>query len=252
VQFGRRCAMKSMLAEWKPAGYTGLSSRQPQAAAVIHTNGGHTPGGSLFAYFSGLAKLPPSADLYHVGAHFQVAKSGAIEQYVDTDLAIGHAWDASRFAVGIETEDDGDPSTPWTAAQTRSIVALLAELKIPGKLLLEAASDGVGWHQFYPSWNKSAHNCPGPVRVAQIRDVIIPWLKGGFLMALTDDQQKTIADQLDRNDRWQDGVKQAFGLETVGTPGGTPPANADKHAGYKMAMLLQRLAEKLGVDYSDL
>jgi hypothetical protein len=244
--------MRSSLAVWKPAGYASLATRQKRAAVVLHTNGDPASGGSLFGYFSSLARKPPGDELYHVGAHFQITKTGVIEQYVDTDFVIGHAWDANLFAIGVETEDAGNPSTPWTGAQLDSIVALLEDLKVPGKLLLEAPSDGVGWHRQYHNWNKSDHHCPGSVREAQIKDLIVPRLIGGFLMALTEEQQQAIVDQLERNDRWQDGVKQAFGLPTVGTPGATPPANADKRAGYKMAMLLQRLADKLEVHTADL
>lgn len=166
--------MRSKLATWRKVPYTDLHRRAASRAVILHTNGGGS--GSLFGYFSGNARGDHGAANRHVGAQFQVMRDGKAEQYVDTDLVIYHAYGASEWAVGIETEDDGDPSKPWTPAQVQTIIAICRELKIPGQLLKETPSDGVGWHEQYPSWNKTAHSCPGKVRERQIRDVILPAL----------------------------------------------------------------------------
>jgi hypothetical protein len=81
--------------------------------------------------------------------------------------------------VGIETEDGGDCESPWPQAQIDGILKVLRELGVPGQKLKESASDGVGWHRQYASWNKSNHSCPCNTRQAQINDVIIPALQGG-------------------------------------------------------------------------
>lgn len=182
--------MRSKLAARKPVPYTGLHKRSPRRAVILHTNGGGS--GSLFGYFSGNARGDHGADNRHVGAHFQVMRDGRAEQYVDTDLVIYHAYGASEWAVGIETEDDGDPSKPWTPAQLKTIVAICRELKIPGQLLKETPSGGVGWHEQYPSWNKTAHHCPGSVREKQIREHVIPALAAG----LTPAQRQRLHDRL--------------------------------------------------------
>lgn len=168
--------MKSKHAHWRRVPYVGLHARQPRKAVVLHTNGGGS--GSLFGWFSGNARGDHGAANRHVGAQFQVMRDGKAEQYVDTDDVIYHAYGASEWAVGIETEDDGDPSKPWTPQQIRAIVAICRELGVPGQLLKESASDGVGWHEQYPSWNKTAHACPGKVREKQIREQAIPALRG--------------------------------------------------------------------------
>jgi hypothetical protein len=169
--------MRSKHATWKPVPYTGLHNRQSRNAVILHTNGGGS--GSLFGYFSGSARGDHGPENKHVGAHFQVLKNGHGEQYVDTALVIYHAYAASEWAVGIETEDDGDPSTPWTPEQVATIIAICRELNVPGQLLAETASGGVGWHEQYPSWNQTGHHCPGPVRERQIREQIIPALLAG-------------------------------------------------------------------------
>jgi len=166
--------VRSKHATWKPVPYTGLHKRSPRRAVILHTNGGGS--GSLQGYFTGNARGLHGAENRHVGAQFQALRNGGAEQYVDTDLVIYHAYGASEWAVGIETEDDGDPSKPWTPKQVAAIVAICRELNVPGQLLKETPSDGIGWHEQYPSWNKTAHHCPGPVRERQIHDEILPAL----------------------------------------------------------------------------
>lgn len=160
---------------WKPVPYTGLHRRQRYRAAILHTNGGGA--GSLQGYFTGNARGDHGPENVHVGAQFQILRDGTTEQYVDTAQVIYHAYSASEWAVGIETEDDGHPERPWTPQQVTAIIRLLRALKVPPRLLKETPSNGVGWHEQYPSWNRTAHSCPGHVREKQIRDVILPALR---------------------------------------------------------------------------
>jgi hypothetical protein len=154
-----------------------LHPRTEHKAAVLHTNGFDAPDGSLFSGFSKNASGGNGLDKLHVGAHFQVKNDGSIEQYVETDLTIGHAFAANAFAIGIETEDDGNCLKRWTVAQVESIIALLEELGVPPQRLKETPSDGFGWHRLFPSWNLSGHSCPCDTRVAQITEEIIPGLE---------------------------------------------------------------------------
>lgn len=160
-------------ATWRPVAYQGLQLRTPNAAVVFHTNGAKVPAdGSLYAWWSSQAKIGSQ-----LGAHLQVANNGKIEQYVDTKYRIGHAWAANSFTVGIEFEDDANPSKPYTDAQLASAITICKELKVPAVLLSEWPSIGVGWHEQYPSWDLSGHLCPGGVRENQIKTIIIPALK---------------------------------------------------------------------------
>jgi N-acetylmuramoyl-L-alanine amidase len=169
--------MQSSLATMRRVAYEGLDARTPRKAVVLHTNGFDATAGSLFSGFSKNARGDNGPDFLHVGAHFQVKNDGTIEQYVDTDLSIGHAFAANSFAIGIETEDDGHCLRAWTDAQVDSIVALLRELGIPPKLLEETASDGIGWHRKFDSWNKNNHACPCDTRQEQITSRILPELE---------------------------------------------------------------------------
>lgn len=169
--------MKLKCCDWKPVPYTGLHARTKRLAAIGHTNGGGTDNGSLFGFWTQNAKGERGADNLHIGAHFQVKKVGRPEQYVDTNQVIYHAYGASEWAVGIEVEDDSDPSTPMNANQIASIVAILLELKVPAKMLTSVnPGDGVGYHEQFPAWNQSDHACPGTVRTKQWEHVIVPAL----------------------------------------------------------------------------
>jgi hypothetical protein len=134
-------------------------------AAILHTNGG---GAQLFPWWGEIA-----ASGSHVGAHYQVFWDGRIECYVDPALVIYHAFSASEFAIGIETEDDGTNTRPWTQAQMLSIAQILMFHGVPAKMLTSTAvADGVGFHEQYSAWNGHGHVCPGSVREAQIPHIL--------------------------------------------------------------------------------
>lgn len=110
------------------------------------------------------------------GSHFQVMWDGTIEQYADTDLVLFHAFGGSNFAVGIETQDDKDPSRPWTKAQIDAILDICNWLQVLKQQLAEHGGDGIGWHRLHHSWNKHNHSCPGDVRLKQLQQSVIPRL----------------------------------------------------------------------------
>ncbi len=184
--------MRSRLATWKPVAYHNLPRRHRFHAAIVHTNGRKMSSlnGSLYGWWSLKASQGSK-----IGAQFQIGKGGKIEQYVDTDFVVYHAYDASEYAVGIETQDDVTAAHPvagpWTNAQLDSLVALLKELRcLPRILGCHGMQDGIGYHQLCDAWNQHNHNCPGPIRSAQLRNIILPALTSerddlGWLPILT-------------------------------------------------------------------
>jgi hypothetical protein len=155
--------VKSKLATWEAVKCIDLGARSPKKkAAILHS--AVTNASDLFAYWS---TCPGT------GAQFYINEAGKLFQYVDSDHKCAHAWDANDWAIGIETWDGAqDPIPRWNDAQITTIVALLKELGIPAQSLKEQASDGVGYHRQFPSWNKSGHTCPGDARVAQVDEII--------------------------------------------------------------------------------
>lgn len=71
-----------------------------------------------------------------VSAHYIIAKDGRVVQMVPVRLRAWHAgysrlgsrWDVNDFSVGIELVNRDDGRDPYTLAQVRSLVTLLADL----------------------------------------------------------------------------------------------------------------------------
>lgn len=164
-------------AQWNPLNFCPELAHMSGApkAVFLHTNGG---GPELTPWFD---------QLYHqtherVGSTFQVYKDGKIDQLCDTESIIYAQYGASEWAVSIETEDDGHPSTAWTPKQIAAIEKLLTWLHqthgIPLRAMVGPNDSGVGYHQQFAAWNASGHDCPGPVRVNQLMHTILPRLSG--------------------------------------------------------------------------
>src|SRR4051794_2281823 len=98
---------------WFPADATKMPL--PQAAAmptiapsmiILHTNGGSGSCQGLFNYWS--------TNKSGVFSHFQVDRDGTAAQYQSTNLEAPAEFAGNHLAVSIETQDNGDPSQPWT------------------------------------------------------------------------------------------------------------------------------------------
>lgn len=159
-------------ARWEPVAYTGLHARHPYRAALLHTNG--STGSDLKGWWDSCASGRQGTSNLHLGAHYQVLQDGTAFAYVDPALVVYHAFSASEWALGIETQDGGAPNTtPWTAAQIETIAQILHFHGVPARMLTSSSpGDGVGYHQQQTAWNGSGHNCPGPLRVSQIPTVL--------------------------------------------------------------------------------
>lgn len=145
-----------------------LPHRDPAKTVILHTNGGGTDHGSLFGWFNRAGN--------DICAHFQIMWDGTCEQYVDTDHEAYAQYSGNAYGVSIETQDDGNPSKPWTDKQIAAIIAVCKWVGCPPRISPDGAGGGVGWHELYADWNKSHHSCPGAVRERQIREKIIPGL----------------------------------------------------------------------------
>jgi hypothetical protein len=158
-------------ADWRPIPE---SSSQPwiwPTQAIVHTAAVNAS--SLFAYFS-------RPDI-SVESHFFVQSDGGIEQYLDTIVRGDANFGANGRAISIETEDGGDPLTPWTPAQGYSIIRLLRWIceqhVIPTTTPVAHDQPGVGYHTLFPQWtNVPGKTCPGRVRIAQFNTQVLPAL----------------------------------------------------------------------------
>lgn len=161
-----------------------LEQRGSPTVAVLHTNGG---GAQVRGWFEQLWAAGAERG-QGIGSTFQVFGSGVLEQYADTRRICYAEYQLSRRAVSFETQDDGDPSRPWTDAQLDTLAVALRELHdvegIPLRLMTGPDDSGIGYHQQFSAFNQSGHNCPGPVRVHQLVAELVPSLaapKSAFL-----------------------------------------------------------------------
>lgn len=143
--------------------------------AVLHVDAGDA--GSLYDYFRNRSG--------GIESHFHVKKTGEIEQYRDTDYQADANNKANDFAVSIETQGYG--AGEWNAAQLASIKRLLVWLNEAHPAIRLAKCDrwdgsGIGYHVQFGApgpWTPVAKSCPGPDRIRQFDNIIVPWLSAG-------------------------------------------------------------------------
>lgn len=118
-----------------------------------------------------------------IESHFHVKKSGDVEQYRSIYYQADANYHANDFAVSIETQGFG--AGEWTGPQVTAIKALLQWLNTEAGIPLRKATDwdgsGVGYHTMFGSpshWTPVAKSCPGPDRIKQFYDVLVPWMEG--------------------------------------------------------------------------
>jgi N-acetyl-anhydromuramyl-L-alanine amidase AmpD len=148
------------------------SDRQPNIVprlVILHSAAGK---GSLYKFFR---------DSSNLESHFWVGEDGTIEQYIDTRVRADANLKANPFAVSIETESSREATERWGPAQAAAIVRLVRwlcdEHRIPKRKVPTWDGSGIGWHIQFGApgpWTPVSKSCPGPARVIQARDEIIP------------------------------------------------------------------------------
>lgn len=116
-----------------------------------------------------------------VESHFYVRFDGTVEQYRSIYFQADANLDANDYAVSIETAGMG--AGEWTPQQIAAIQDLLVWLRdeagIPLRKAQTPTGSGVGYHVMFGApgpWTPVAKSCPGPARVRQFEDVLVPWL----------------------------------------------------------------------------
>jgi len=133
----------------------------PNLGLILHHQAGN---GSLFNWFNN-----PAA---RVSAHFWVAKSGAIEQYVDTGVVAWHGMSLNTRYVAVETEGcPGGRDEPFTAAQTDALIRLYAE-GIRRHDWARQVANGMGQRGFGFHRMAVATACPCDVRLSMRQAII--------------------------------------------------------------------------------
>jgi hypothetical protein len=186
-------------ATWRPLPENETQSKIRPTQIILHT-AVDAPGPTrLERYF---ARVDVTVE-----SHFWVPLHRDIVQMMDTEVRADANYRANRRADGtgaisIETEDEGDPiGVPWTKHQIDAIVAILLWAHIvhgiPMVKCAGPASPGIGYHAMWgaPSaWTPArGKTCPGPTRIAQFRDTILPRVQGEQETGMNEDQARDFA-----------------------------------------------------------
>lgn len=121
-------------------------------------------------------------------SHFGIGCDGRIVQWIDTMAQADATYQANRRAdatgaIAVSTE--GLASQPWTDAQLDALVRLHVWLMrthraIGRRMCRSAADPGLGHHALFGAWTGQATGCPGPLRMAQWREMLIPRVLAAF------------------------------------------------------------------------
>lgn len=167
--------------------------------AILHVDAGNSP--DLFKYFS------EQSD--GIESHFHVPKAGPVIQMRDTHFEADANLKANSFyAAGrrygfVSIETQGFGAGEWNSHQLDQIRRLLVWLSethnFPLKKCDNPQGPGVGYHTLFGApgpWTPRAKTCPGPDRVRQFNNLLVPWMASttGGLDLITDDDVNRIAD----------------------------------------------------------
>lgn len=148
---------------------------------ILHTDAGNSA--SLYNYFNG-----PSGG---IESHFHIPKKNPVEQYRDTGYEADANLKANSFWVNglrfgfLSVETQGLESDPWNDYQLAEIKKLILWARsVHRDIVLRVCpgpfSAGIGYHTMFGSpgpWTPVAKSCPGPLRIKQFNDILVPWFK---------------------------------------------------------------------------
>lgn len=210
---------------------------------------GATPGGSIdprvviFHVTAGLGNARPHGGLEW---HFEVSLSGALEQQVDTNMRADANYKANPFAISVETEGKGEGF--WTDAQLDTLVRLSEwcldnHPKIKRQRCDRWDGSGFGYHIMFGTpgwWTPVAKSCPGPNRIVQFNEILLPRILAGPGAALPeeeDDMLRIVTCAPNRTE-WPEIIGSWW--KTDGTIKGTEWVPTEGHAKALMALKLAR------------
>lgn len=172
----------SSLSSWRP-----LSSNQTEPRIVPR----------ILVYHTMVGYLRSTEDMFRQSGYTGTESTWGVGGPWDGAALDGVAWqwqgvlwqadaqfEANAWANSIETSDGGiwKPATPeWSDKQVQKLIDIGAwwckNTGNPPEIAKSYDGRGLGYHQLFRQWNQDSHNCPGPKRVAQFRDLIVPGIQ---------------------------------------------------------------------------
>lgn len=123
-----------------------------------------------------------------IESHGHIRLDGSLQWFRDSTREADANFKANSFIgkdgrrygfISIETQGYGDGV--WTDAQLATIKRVLEWAHethdIPLIVCDGPFSPGIGYHTLFPwIWTPVAKSCPGPRRIVQFKDVLVPWM----------------------------------------------------------------------------
>lgn len=141
---------------------------------ILHVDAGNAE--SLYKWFNG-----PSGG---IESHGFIKKTGVLEQYRSLDYEADANYLANPFAWSFETQGFGPGE--WTEEQLDTIKRLMRWLHDTRGVPLRKVGGwndmrgGWGYHTQFHEWsNVPGKSCPGPDRIRQFNEVLVPWMNAG-------------------------------------------------------------------------
>jgi hypothetical protein len=154
---------------------------------ILHVDAGDSE--SLFDYFNGRSG--------GVESHFHSPKVKQLEQYRDTAYEADANHLANPRAMSVETQ--GLAHEEWNDKQLDDIKGLMLWgdriHNIPLRKCPTWDAPGWGYHVMFGTpgwWTPSVKSCPGPKRIEQFHDILLPWMEEEE-MAFTDEDRRELA-----------------------------------------------------------
>ncbi len=150
-------------ATYRPLNQFSTLGARPRLGVVLHVNDSDGP--SLYNWISGDNNM---------SCHWQVARDGHVEQYVDTDNGSWCQMAGNSTYLSIETQ--GFPMEALTAAQVTACAGIMAWVHathgIPLVLADTVGAPGLAWHGMGGAAWGGHTGCPGDLRKAQRAQIL--------------------------------------------------------------------------------
>jgi hypothetical protein len=159
-------------ATWAPLPESGSHGRYVKTQLIVHSTGTKASAAANRRYFAqqGIA----------VESTFLVDYDGGCLQIMEAHERADANTTASKRAISVEMVGEaGEPFTPAQLATLHDIAEwACSNHPIARRQIPEHDQSGVGWHVMFgapgPWTTVRGKECPGPTRIRQIRDLIIP------------------------------------------------------------------------------
>jgi hypothetical protein len=162
-------------AEWRPIGTIQEEPPITPTVLIFHTMAGFLLGSEATFKAKGFFGTEST---FGVGGPADGRLDGALYQWQDTHREADAQAAGNAYANSVETSDGRHPTNPWSSKQIKTLVRLtVAWCKLTGnpcELVKRTEDRGLGYHAQFSVWNPDNHGCPGPVRLGQLRQIVIP------------------------------------------------------------------------------